>query len=71
MIKKNKKVLGQIEVIQRHRTERGFIFRPGFKTEYFNIVQIKDECNCGKPPTIYESYETQYGLIPKTKAKII
>ena len=37
-----KKVLGKVEVLERHRTQKGFIFRPTQVVEYYSIKIIKD-----------------------------
>jgi hypothetical protein len=32
-----KKVIGKVEVLERHRTLKGFIFRQGQEVEYYSI----------------------------------
>ncbi len=66
-----KKVLGKVEVLERHRTQKGFIFRAKQVVEYYSIERIKEDCGCGRPVTYYEFYETKYGLLPTIKGKII
>ena len=66
-----KKVIGKVEVLERHRTLKGFIFRQGQEVEYYSMSRIKQDCGCGKPITYNEFYETQYGLLPTIKGKII
>ena len=66
-----KKVLGKVEVLERHRTQKGFISRAEQVVEYYSIQRIKEDCGCGRPVTFYEFYETKYGLLPTSKGKLI
>jgi len=66
-----KKPQGKVEVLERHRTQKGFIFRPGLQIDYFAITRIKEDCGCGRPVTYFEFYDTKYGLLPTSKGKTI
>ena len=66
-----KTVKGKIEVIERHRTQRGIIFRPKQELEYYNIIEKSESCGCNDVKTFTKFYEVIGGLIPTCKAKLI
>ena len=67
----DKKVRGKVEVLERHRTLKGYVFRAGQVVEYYTIVDIKEDCGCGRPATFYKFYQTKFGLLPTSKGKIV
>ena len=67
-----KKPRGKILILERHRTPKGYVFRPNDQVDYYSIIEIKESCGCAaKTITLYKYYETPYGTIPTRKAKLL
>lgn len=66
-----KKPAGKIEVIERHRTYKGVVYRPGEQYEYYTIINKSEACGCSQVVTFTKFYELKTGLIPTNKAKLI
>jgi len=66
-----RKPKGKIQITSRSRSPKGKIFSTGEIYEYYSIVERRSACGCAKGYTLYKLYETDYGLVPTTKAIII